>query len=209
MSQDIEIPSRLWPWPMTYTYVWEEVQLHEYTSVGLVVSYSLVGTSSSWWPGMFIVAGILLWLDEKCFNLILSRGGRHMFSNTNPEREEAGPWHRNQAGDYLEPDILQIIFSIVRTESCITNSWLWAITPADQLMLTLLILKNVSGQYVFDLWAPLIVRFPIVHHVESRLGIVRSLSLWLSSVNVWTSLYFGENFHPATDQLRSGLREEC
>ena len=59
---------------------------------------------------MFIMAGILLWLDEKCFNLILSRGGRHMFSNTNPEREEAGPWHRNQAGDYLEPDILQIIF---------------------------------------------------------------------------------------------------
>ena len=166
--------------------------------------YSLVGASC--WLGLLWQGSCYDWMKNVSIKYYPEEVGT-CCSTPRPEKEEGGALTqkpgrrlfraRNFANQLSKWMLIQVFY----------RSWLLAIAPPDQLMLTLLLLKNVSGQYVFDLWAPWQVS-PIVHHVEFQPGIVRSLSLWLSSVNVWTSLYFGENFHPATDQLRSGLREE-
>ena len=43
-------------------------------------------------------------------NIILRRSA-HVVQRRDRRKRKAGPWHRNQAGDYLEPGILQITFA--------------------------------------------------------------------------------------------------
>ena len=118
----------------------------------MVGCYSLVGASC--WLGLLWQGSCYDWMKNVSIKYYPEEVGT-CCPTPRPEKEEGGAMTQKPGRRLFRArNFANHLFKWISIQA-LYRSWLLAIAPPDQLMLTLLLLKNVSGQYVFDLWAPL------------------------------------------------------